>query len=262
MQRAATANSSPSTPSNESPSKRMRLSNGTASTTTPSSTHAAVRAALAVEEEQRIRALEKHVADSGETRWVLSVQDTPRIKDGLHFVTAGFGDIDRLDDDDATPAVRQLNGTEGEEERTSGRRVFGKMKRPARPAKDYDEKDASDSGSSASNSGSEDQDPAAQLIREARRDAAARKLEDLRSKRKGGSEQQARVDENRRPKKEINLNKLTGISSGRGRSGLSSSSSTPRNGADIACFSCGEIGHRKSECPIRRRRDEDIRIIR
>lgn len=241
MQRAS-AQSSPSTRStNGPPAKRVRLSNGTASPATPSSTHEAVQAALAAEEEQRLHALEKHATGSGEMRWVLSVQEQPRENGGLNVVTAGFGDIDSLD--------LQVNGVDEEEDSsraTVGRRTFGKIKRPVTEDQDDSDSDAS-SGSSISGSEDDDGDPAAQLIRESRKEAAAEARAERKAKRKAQEAEQTRMAEERQ-RKEVRLNTLTSISGG---GGISSGSSTPRKA--FTCFTCGQAGHKKAECPNRRR---------
>src|ERR1700759_1042921 len=131
MQRSTSANASPSTPpSNGPPSKRIRLSNGNASPatpSTPSSMHDAVQAALAAEEQQRLRALDKHMAGSGETRWALSVQVMPQPDNALNFVTAGFGDIDRLDGDELEA---DNTSNDGVESAPKGRRRFGRAPIP------------------------------------------------------------------------------------------------------------------------------------
>ncbi|KAF2096065.1 hypothetical protein NA57DRAFT_78837 [Rhizodiscina lignyota] len=238
MQRGAA--SAPSTPpSNGPPSKRVRLSNGTASPATPSFTQKAVEAALAAEEEQRIRALEKHAALSGETRWVLAVQEPPRVDGGLNVVTAGFGDIDKLDDDSGEAELRMDENAkeEGLARPTTGRRTFGKVKRPVEENKDADS-DASSSSSSDSE-GEDEGDPndlATQLIRESRKLAHAERKKKRRAEK--AAQAQAQMAEKRR-RKEVKLNNLTSISGG----------GTPRSDANMTCFLCGETGHRKSECP-------------
>lgn len=245
MQRAATSPQTPTTSPSGPPSKRVRLSNGTASPVTPSST---LQDALDAEEAQRLRALERHAEAVGETRWVLSVQEKPKPANGtLNVVTASFGDIDALSDDEhqlqkkASPKAMWTRNSE--EAPMEGRRIFGKMKKRHFTSAAQDEPESS---TSSSESGEvDDDDPAAQLIREERKEAATLAREKLRAKRKNDQEELSRLAVDRR-KKEVNLNQLTSISGG---GHIGSGSSTPSK--DITCYGCGMQGHTKRQCPNR-----------
>lgn len=236
MQRA----SAPSTPSNSNgpPSKRVRLSNGTASPITPSAQQNAVQAALAAEEEKRIQALERHAADSGETRWVLSVQEQPRPQQSLDVVTAGFGDIDSLDheedslfdkgdeDDDIAPGP-------------TGRRIFGKMKRPVSSHEEESSEGSSSSSSESDEQDDDEHDPTEQFIRETRKAAAAQARSEKKAKRKA-----PQADDSPQHSKRVDLKELKSIS------GSGSISSGNRNArSPQVCFRCGKSGHIKADCP-------------
>lgn len=244
MQRAGAGPHTPKASPSGPPSKRVRLSDGTASPVTPSS---ALQDALDAEESQRLKALEKHAEAMGETRWVLSVQEQPRTSEGtVNIVTAGFGDIDALSDDEepqpqSTQGMPQTHGAP--ETPVAGRRVFGKMKRQAEGQPD----ESSDSEDTSSSDGEDDDDPAAQLIRAERKEAAAQAREKRRAKRKAEKAESDRLATERR-KKEVRLNKLTSISGGGGsKSASRSGASTPSR--DITCYKCGKQGHTKALCP-------------
>jgi hypothetical protein len=121
MQRAAVSSlpSTPRTPpSDSSPaSKRQRLSNGASNPRYSTDEMNAIQAALAEEEQQRAAVLEKHAANMGETRWVLSVRKeaTPK-QAGLVVQSTGFAEIDHDSDEN-----------ESEAERPKGRVAFGKV---------------------------------------------------------------------------------------------------------------------------------------
>jgi hypothetical protein len=77
----------------------------------------AIQAALAEEEQQRAAAIEKHAADMGETKWVLSVRkQEPPAQSGLVVQSTGFAEIDHASDEG-----------ESEEERPRGRATYGKV---------------------------------------------------------------------------------------------------------------------------------------
>lgn len=264
MQRAAASPSAPSTPSNANgpPSKRVRLSNGTASPATPYAQQEAVQAALAAEEAKRLQALERHAADSGETRWVFSVQEQPRPQQSLNVVTAGFGDIDSLDDDEIPS--QNVDDEENAAPTTTGRRIFGNLKRPTATSKDEESSHDSSSHSSAgsSDASDEDDDPTARFIRETRKDAAAQ------ARRENGSKRRASTPQESQASTQVNLASLKSISgrsappssdrskkakrksSGRHYSPSPDHYSRPRvEKSPKACFRCGQPGHMFKDCP-------------
>lgn len=140
MRRKEAADSSqpsPATPSSERPTKRQRLSTGTAgSPATPKFAHAdAVTAAIEAEELKRQQVIDRAAAEAGETKWVLSVQQQSAHTTQAPFkiVTAGYGAIDlrgapggTLDDNDASedePTQHVARTRPG----LQGRRSFGKF---------------------------------------------------------------------------------------------------------------------------------------
>jgi hypothetical protein len=103
--------------------------------------------------------------------------------------------------------------------------------------------------------GEEDEDdPTAALIRQSRKEASEKARADRKAKKHAAQAESQRLAEVRR-KKEIKLNRVTSISSagsggGAGRGPLSKplSKDSPKDGQG-ACFSCGEKGHMKRDCP-------------
>jgi hypothetical protein len=156
-----------------------------------------VQAALAAEEEQRLRALEKHAASSGETRWALSIQQIPRAENALNVVTAGFGDIDRWDGDEP-----DISHGINDQDTRRGRRKFGKVLEAKQPA---DDSESDSSNSTSSNLDDDDDDAAAQLIRETRKEVDSRARHERNAKRKAPSKERNRMAEERR-RKHIKLN--------------------------------------------------------
>lgn len=129
MQRAAAAaspSSSPSTP-NERPSKKQRLSNGSA-IATPSSEARAIEEALAAEELKRQQAIDRQAAEAGESRWVLSYQDhkPKNAQPPIEIVTAGYGAIDGFSQQQRQATDIQNTPTRPD---IRGRRSFGKFNR-------------------------------------------------------------------------------------------------------------------------------------
>ena len=117
MQRSAakSASSSPSTPGGP-PSKKARLSNGSAAPRTPDLD--ILHAALVDEEKKRQEALDKAALHTGETKWVLSVQEpvTNTPHDAITVRQAGFAEIDAHDEsteeeeEEARPMRMQFGG--------------------------------------------------------------------------------------------------------------------------------------------------------
>lgn len=140
MQRAAASSpsnteKSPATPSSDRPLKRQRLSTGdAASPATPVSNDSqAVQDLMAADELKRQQAIDRAGADAGETKWVLSVQNSqPRtVETPLRIVTAGYGAID------SNAAARMADDEDDESSEDEiitvarpglqGRRSFGKF---------------------------------------------------------------------------------------------------------------------------------------
>ncbi|ORX97182.1 hypothetical protein BCR34DRAFT_607385 [Clohesyomyces aquaticus] len=212
MQRSAanSANSGPSMP-NGPPNKRMRLSNGRSAPGTPSiADNEALQAALAIEEKKRQDALDKAAALSGETKWVLSFKDPQdgSRDSGMKVTYAGFATIDADDSDsdegDHKPARMQFGG--GVKKKEACQNI-------PKATEDSDQ-DESDEDSSEYDS----DDPTAALIRETKREAAAKPS----------------IDE------DAALGGLTSISGGQ---------SSGSRGNTITCFNCGRQGHMNRDCP-------------
>ncbi|KAF2734336.1 hypothetical protein EJ04DRAFT_512583 [Polyplosphaeria fusca] len=217
--------SSPTTP-NGPPSKRVRLSNGTAAPATPSD-HEVIQAALAAEEKKREEALEKSALTSGETKWVLSFND-PKAgqSDVMRVREVGFGELDETDSDsevEVKAAIRSFGGG------------LKSKKSDAKGAKDESESETS-SSSSSSGDDSDDydsDDPTEMLIRETKREQA-------RKNKAAKKASTARTTANlQTPKREVDL------------AGLTSLSGRPTVGA---CFVCGRQGHMQMNCPEKQQR--------
>lgn len=244
MQRsAAKPTSTPSTPSTPAgpPSKRQRLSAGASPPATPSSDYEAVQAALAAEELKRAQAVERQAAEAGETRWVLSFRDPEEGGQGrekqpaLNVVSAGFAVIDAAGDEELSEEE------EGARRVVEGRQRFGKVEKPQDPASS----ESSDSDSELSEGDEYDpDDPTAALIRASRREAAAQAHADRKAKKHAAKAEAVKLAEARR-RREVNLNKVSSISSGGGLSGRGGGA------ANIECHQCGKKGHMMRDCPQR-----------
>lgn len=250
MQRsAAKPTNTPSTPSTPAgpPSKRQRLSTGSSFPATTSSDYEAVRAALAAEELKRAQAIERQAAEAGETRWVLSFRDLEESGEGkgrgpaLKVVSAGFAVIDAVGDGELSKEEEGVGRTVG------GRRRFGKVEKPQDLASSSESSD-SDSELSEDNDYDPD-DPTTGLIRASRREAAAQAHADRKAKKRAAKAEAAKLAEARR-RKEVNLNKVSSISSGRGLSGRSGGGGGG-GVANIECHKCGKKGHMMRDCPQR-----------
>ncbi|KAF2652615.1 hypothetical protein K491DRAFT_718755 [Lophiostoma macrostomum CBS 122681] len=241
MQRSAAKSASdPSTPDGR-PSKRARLSNGTSAPNTPGtpSDHEAMQSALAAEERKRQEAIDKAVANSGETKWVLSYKDNSRPQ-GMRVVHAGFAAIDADED-----------GSE-EDEFAPPRMQFGGGVRKKKPEvvstkEEGTSEDESDSDAATDSSDYDSDDPAAELIRQTKREAAAKDREVRKAQKKKAA---AKLP----PKPptaiadDLDFRKVISLSG-------SGSASGPAWRRDAECFNCGEKGHLKSDCPKPLERD-------
>ncbi|KAF2269402.1 hypothetical protein CC78DRAFT_529192 [Lojkania enalia] len=226
MQRSAaksTPSSSPNTPSGPPSSKRQRLSNGASVPGTPSE-HEAMQMAIREEEQRREEALRNARGQMGEERWVLSFRD-PVLEDAQRerrVVSAGFAELDG----------------EGDGEQMGRLRFGGGVKRA--PAKEESSEDTTEEGSEDSEL--DEDDPAAELIRQTKRQIR----ETERTKEKL-ARQNARDDVStptRRVDEDMDLGGLSSLSGGRTGGG-----SGGRNKESIECYNCGGKGHMKSECP-------------
>lgn len=253
MQRAA-ASTSPSTPQSQShtldtlPSKRQKVSAATSSIPTPTSDLQLIQVALTKEEEKKEKAINRLAEEAGETKWVLSTVNGEKGNGvgGLRVANAGYSEIDQ---EAWRPAV-------------SGRRSFGKFNQELEKRQDGAAGTSSSSSETETEASEEDgedsDDPAGtrELIRVAKENAM-RRADDERYQRKqqrrAEKDELARLVEKRRSK-EVKLNRLSSISGVGGGGGKPGGSGKQ----DIECYSCGEKGHVKRDCPQRgKRRNED-----
>ncbi|KAF2746082.1 hypothetical protein M011DRAFT_468943 [Sporormia fimetaria CBS 119925] len=236
MQRSAAKSASatePTTPNGPPSAKRVRLSNGRSAPGTPHtpSDQEILRTALEEEERKREEALAKAFEASGETKWVLSVYpDKTEQTQGLKVVYKGFGNID-LDDSSES-------GEEEEESRPMRMQFGGGVQRKEQkvPVATAEDSDVSEDGEVSEDSEDDSDDPAAELIREVKRETR--------------QETKREKQTTRRPKlldEDDDLHGLKSLSGGGGGGGGGGR-------ANIQCFSCGEKGHMKSECPKSQRR--------
>ncbi|KAI5250544.1 hypothetical protein E4T42_04953 [Aureobasidium subglaciale] len=241
MQRASASASTPSTPTTPDgtrPSKRQR---------TEAAVSPDVRAfqeAAAVEEAKKNAFIERAAAEAGETKWVLSVSDEKHKKpaSSLRIVEAGYGAIDSGapipesgDDED-----------EGQSAGMAGRRSFGRfnkaVERQHNPdMSSSDSEHDSDAESESESEDDEDLDEAELLLKAERKEAAAKLRSERKAQRKADEAKTKQMAERRRSR-DINLNKVGGVSNAaiRGKQAAV---------ANMACHTCGQKGHLQKECP-------------
>ncbi|KAL5394395.1 hypothetical protein PMIN06_001571 [Paraphaeosphaeria minitans] len=239
MQRSAakSVKSEPSTPDGPR-QKRMRMSNGGSATSTPGapSDHEIMQSALAVEEKKREEALARAYAHTGETKWVLNYEDPHAGKRPpmMQVRQAGFAVIDADGDSD-----------EEEEDMPIKMKFGGGLKKKKKAVKPDDGQAEGSGSGSDSESGSESSgdidsdDPTAELIKETKRQVAA-KQRHARNAQKAAAVTPVRraaapLDE------DMDLAGLTSLSGGR--------PSGSRDMRKVECFGCGKLGHTKADCP-------------
>lgn len=240
MQRAA-AKSSPSSPatSNGPPAKKARLSYGASAVGT--SDQEIIQSGLDAEEAKRQAALDKAAQYAGETKWVLSFQDTLKGKrqDAMQVRHAGYAEIDAQDDSE--------EDGEEEEDTRPVRMQFGGGVKKADTSVPMVKTDDSESDSESSSDDYDSDDAAADLIRQTKREMASEKRESKKKRANMGNSTLngtlTRQNENR------SLNGLTSISGGRrsggGGGGISGGSGRMNN---VDCYKCGEKGHIAANC--------------
>jgi hypothetical protein len=177
--------------------------------------------------------------------WYLSYKAPETVAQSpFQIVSAGFSHLDDNDTPDAQSGAEESGRFE-----VAGRKRFGKLDKFAgrRKNNDDDDEDDDDSeedeGEGAANDGG-DATGVDALIAKGQRAAAERVRAERKAKRKAENAGLHQMGEERR-KKEIKLNRLSGISSGGGGGGGSSGS----NASNSTCFTCGTKGHMKKDCP-------------
>lgn len=237
MQRGSKASpSSPATPDGPPSAKRVRLSNGTSAPGTPA-TPEALQSPLTMD---GITLAGEH---SGETKWVLSVQEpnTNTSAQGLHVAYAGFATIDAEDAESGE-----------EEDLKPAKMVFGGGVKNKKAAKteytttndsEHDSSEESDSEESSYDS----DDPAAELIRETK-NSYAQERESRRLRKAAAKDPTIPKGPAKQPKQTLihedaDLKGLTSLSGGRPGGGGG------RGLANMECYSCGQKGHKKQDCP-------------
>ena len=88
------------------------------------------------------------------------------------------------------------------------------------------------------------------MINAARKEAGDKARADRRARKQAEKAEALRQADDRR-KKHVNLNQLSGISSGGGSGGGGSGSSS--GAKNVVCHNCGKKGHVQRECPEQRR---------
>ncbi|EME43187.1 hypothetical protein DOTSEDRAFT_102348, partial [Dothistroma septosporum NZE10] len=239
MQRAGGSPTTPSTP-NERPTKKQRLSSGSA-LGTPSTP---------IEEQKRAGEIEAEGHDKGETKWYLSFQalQTTKTNSPLRVVSAGYSAIDSRRRVEQSDSAEEDDEDEGPARPTlTGRRSFGKFNRKV------EKQNNPDAHGSASEDADEDEEDAdikddptgvKALIAKGRKEAAGRVRAERKAKGAADSVEAQRLARDRRGKGVI-LNKVTSISSGGG----SASGRPSPNAVNMICHNCGNKGHVQRDCP-------------
>lgn len=225
----------------------------------------AVEKAMAEEEAKRQAALDRAAQEAGDTRWVLNFEDKDaqeKKTGGLRVQMASFATLDR-------GAARIELDVEEDKPVAGGRRSFGKFnkklevfygcrwwlmvaandmqklqdpeyKSDSESSEDEDEEEEDDSDMDSD-------DPASQIIREQRQEAARQLKEERRAKRRAEKKELERLASFRK-KKEVNLNSLSSISGTGGGGG---------KGNVGPCHNCGQEGHMMRDCKKKRSRKSE-----
>ncbi|KEQ83091.1 hypothetical protein M438DRAFT_346730 [Aureobasidium pullulans EXF-150] len=248
MQRAsASTPTTPTTPDGTRPSKRQR---------TEAAVDPDVRAfqeAAAAEEAKKNAFIERAAAEAGETKWVLSVSDDKpqNTASSLRIVEAGYGAIDS-----GAPIPESDDEEEEQSAGMAGRRSFGKFNKAVERQHNPDlssseSEDDEDDEESESSEDDEDLSEADLLIKAERKEAAAKLRAERKQQRKAEEARTKQMAERRRSR-DINLNKVGGISNAaiRGKQAAM---------ANMACHVCGQKGHLQKDCPDKKQRRGDKR---
>lgn len=278
MQRAA-ANGSPAESSPDEPSsKRRKFQNSPLTGDFHSFDQAAVQAALKQQDAKRLAALEASRAEMADTHWVLdgkwgksdNAESAPP-----NIVYVGYADIDGPDEDDNEETTQQVGRKKiGNAKKSNNAKVWTRngvevqqLTHVQKPTAAVTSKDDSDSSVSSESDESSDDDDSTSGDEETPAKSKSQPVKGLSSggqgrtrvnlKPKKSSESvKAQEFRDKRRKKEVKLNQLSGISNnftgspGGGISGASRSSTMPLN---IKCHNCGKAGHKVADCPTAQR---------
>jgi hypothetical protein len=174
--------------------------------------------------------------------WYLSYRAPESVAQSpFQIVSAGFSHLDDADPPDVRP-----EGEDSGRFEVAGRKRFGNFNKFAGRRKDDeddDEDEDDEDGEDGETGNSGDVTGVDALIATGQRAAAERVRAERKAKRKADGAGLHQMGEERR-KKDIKLNRLTGISSGGGGGGSSTS-----NASNSTCFTCGKKGHVKKDCP-------------
>jgi hypothetical protein len=190
---------------------------------------------LDAEEAKRQAALDRAAQHAGETKWVLSFKDPLEGKrqDAMNVRQAGFAELDAEDDEDEEEDVKPIRMQFG-----------GGVKKKADESVSFVKTEDSDSESEPSSDDYDSDDPAADLIRQTKREMASEKRESKKNRASMGDKSALATP--KRQNNDGNLQGLTSISGGRrsvggGRGGFSGM-------ADMECYKCGQKGHIAVNC--------------
>lgn len=247
MQRGAAA-SPPASPM-EHAAKKQRLSSGFVNTTpapSPRTDNDMLEQAAASQERKRAEAVAREGAMKGETKWYLSVQtpQRPAVESPLRIVSAGYSTLD------ATDRKPEPDSEEDDDEESSPRRPhmpgrisfgkFGRTEKKIANDADISSEDEDDDDPDDDDAG-EDLSGVDSLIAQGRKEATARLRAERKEEKRAAQAEANRLAEKRRAK-ELDLNRPSSISNGGGKN--------PK--ANMVCYTCGEKGHPKAECPQKR----------
>ncbi|KAH6653992.1 hypothetical protein BKA67DRAFT_535336 [Truncatella angustata] len=252
MQRAAATSSpasasNPSTPvSEESSSKRRKISHSRSSKQDPDVLVDRQKIQAAIDEDERKRedAIVKRAAELGDARWVLDVaglsNPSAAATKPLQVVQVGYAQIDSPDnsEDDSEPADEahsrsaQANDSNDDSDDSSD-----------------DDSDSSDESSSADEGGRGSRPNSANRTNSTPKGGYANK--------KNAEKERAKEFADKRRKKEIKLNHkpqspgLSSISNAGGMQSLSSGGRPTQRQSGVfsfTCHNCGQTGHKAADC--------------